>query len=690
MAAFSFEQEDNYSKDVQHLIDTFNPPPPKYEYIPVPDFQKFNHPKLEEDRYYDIEEQRWHEGYTNPMGEFVPPNHYYHIQNTTLKDINGNVFKPKWRDTDELMALWSLDSIKHGTSELVYKRREVGATAFYSNQGFWIWRIKPGSHCAFTSGKGQAGISSMFNDKILFTYNHFDKRVLNTNPVRINNSKTSTSLEVAMKVMTELERVETRTSSLIARETSEKPDSITNISGNRALYVYVDEAPLHERLEGFIGSIFPVINQGPKRTGLLVMAGTVEPGLTTEAIANFKKLIDRSVNLKLKTRFLPVWMGMFTKNGWSNKEAGLQWYEEQVLAAQDSGDFVSARNIRMQYPKDEQDIFDMASGTMFEADNIDILKRRRVELVDKNEEAQYKLVPTSNFYEMIPDTKRRDPEKEGGFWMIEPPRQGVSYYQAIDSIGSAKKDGGDKGSWIASIIFKGYDPVDPKRSYEPVCIYFERPQTIEAGYRNIVNQLRYYNKFDGVKETNYETNASTGSHFGTYLEKEGLYTKFANKRRDLSGKGYINTKKRGTAVTKDIREWQVKHANVFLRKYGANIRSLMLINQLLLDDEKNADIRDAFLVFMTSIPDFDKPIKPTQPNKFRTELVLVPDGNGRMVYQQRKIEIVPPQLQEDQDAFLNFEMELKRKYTTDSPYQKANGEEREKYNRLKALCGYAN
>jgi len=38
---------------------------------------------------------------------------------------------------------------------------------------------------------------------------------------------------------------------------------------------------------------------------------------------------------------------------------------------------------------------------------------------------------------------------------------------------------------------------------------------------------------------------------------------------------------------------------------------------------------------------------------------------------------------------LAFELELKRKYGFDKPYQKANGEEREKYNRLKALCGHA-
>lgn len=688
MAIFDFQQKPVYSKDVQHLIDIFDPPPPKYEFIPVPDFQKFNHPKVEEDRYYETEEQRWHEGFTNTMGEFVPPNQYFHIQNSTLKNIHGNVFKPKWRDTDELMALWSLDSIRSGTSELVYKRREVGATAFYSNQGFWLWRIKPGSHCAFTSGKGQAGISSMFNDKILFTYNHFDKHVLNINPVRINNSRTATSLEVALKVYNDFGQIESRTSSLIARETSEKPDSITNVSGNRALYVYVDEAPLHERLEGFIGSIFPVINEGPIRTGLLVMAGTVEPGLTNEQIANFKKLIDRSENLKLKTRFLPVWMGMFSKNGWSNKEAGLQWYNEQVIHAQDSGDYASARNFKMQYPKDEQDIFDLNAGTLFEPDVVEILKKRRTELMAKNEEGQYKLIALpNNGFDMIPDTKRRDPEKDGGFWMIEPPKRGITYFIAIDSIGSAKKDGADKGSWIASIVFKGADP--SANDFEPVCIYFERPQTIEAGYRNIVNQMRYYNEFDGVKEINYETAVATGDHFGTYLEKEGLYSKYATKRRDLSGKGWVNTKKRGTPVNDHTREWQVKHANMFLRKHGYNFRSLLVINQLLFDIDKNADVRDAFLVFMTSIPDFDKPVKKAAAPKWKTEIILVPDASGRMVYKTLRTEIIAPEMQDQyQDEFKEYEAELKKRYNTESPYQKANAEERERYSRLKALSGW--
>jgi hypothetical protein len=674
-----------FSKDVQHLIDTFNPPPPKWVHQPVPNFILSDHPKLEEDKYWDEENRRWVEGHINERGEYIPPNQYFYIQNCMLKDVNGNYLRPLWRDADEMMATWSLECLKSGESLLIYKRREVGATAFFSNQGFWIWRTMPGTHCAYTSGKGQTGITAMFNSKILFSFNNFNKNVINPNTIQMSNSQTKTAFTIPMIQRINGEDV-TKYCSLIARETSENPESVTNISGERAKYVYLDEGPLHTRLEKFLGSIFPVINEGVIRTGLMVIAGTVEPSLTETQISNFKKLITRSENLNLRTEILPVWVGMkyLDKNGWSNKEAGLLWYEEQKRKFQDSGDYIGARDFKMQYPRDEQDIFDINDGGMFEEATVEILKHRGNELQKMGDiEAQYKLIATSTGFEMLPDNKYRDPEKDGGFWMVEPPQQGITYYIAIDSIGSAKKDGGEKGSWIASVVFKAHDPAG--RHYEPVNIYFERPQTIEQGYRNIVNQFTFYNKFDGVKEINYETNAATGDHLGTFLEKEDLYKKYAAKRKDLSGKGWTNTKKRGTPVNEHTREWQLKQANIFLRKHGMHFRSLKLIKQLLLPSEENADIRDAFLVFMTSIPNFDKPVEKKTEIRYRTDVQLTRDAAGRTVYKTVKVPIFDPKAQLDKtpmDLFYEFDRELKERYG-EYGYQRGTAAEREKYRKLK-------
>jgi len=236
----------------------FDPPPPKWVYEPVPDFASMKHPKLEEDNYWEEQNRRWIEGYAGLTGA-----HYFYLQECFLNDIDGNVFRPAWRDVDELMFQWVDECMESGQSLLVYKRREVGATSVFANLPYWFMKVYPGCRIGLTSGKGNDGINGMFNDKVLFSYNRFNPVVFNTKPVQMNNTKNVTSLEVSLKVWNEnISTEELRTSVLFCKETSEKPDSPTNLSGRRYKYVYVDEGPLHNRVEDFLGSIFPAISKG--------------------------------------------------------------------------------------------------------------------------------------------------------------------------------------------------------------------------------------------------------------------------------------------------------------------------------------------------------------------------------------------------------------------------------------------
>ena len=227
------------------------------------------------------------------------------MQECFLNDIDGNVFRPAWRDVDELMFKWVDECMDSGQSLLVYKRREVGATSVFANLPYWFMKVYPGCRIGLTSGKGNDGINGMFNDKVLFSYNRFNPIVFNTKPVQMNNTKNVTSLEVSLKVWNEnISTEELRTSVLFCKETSEKPDSPTNLSGRRYKYVYVDEGPLHSRVEDFLGSIFPAISKGIDRTGLLVIAGTVEPKLTPNQVAAFYELIERSKNLNVRSEMV--------------------------------------------------------------------------------------------------------------------------------------------------------------------------------------------------------------------------------------------------------------------------------------------------------------------------------------------------------------------------------------------------
>jgi hypothetical protein len=676
---------DAYEKELQHLIDIFNPPPPKMAHIPQPNFKLDKHPQLSEDRYWDIEQQRWVEGYWNERGEFISGSLYYYIQNAWLNNNDGEVFHPKWRDTDELMDMWAFECLRDERSLLVYKKRDCGATSYFGNLPFYFMRTFPGCKIGIT-GKDQRNINAMFNDKILFTYNRFNPKVLNTIPVQLNNTTQKSALTVSLKVFDEdTQQTDTRTSIILTSETSEKPDSPNNLSGNRFKYVYVDEAALHKKIEPFLGSIFPALNRGHKRTGLLVMAGTIEPNLTSAEVSKFYELIQKTKNLNVRSEMVPVWLGLFEKNGYSNEAAGLLWYEHNVKKFEDAGDNAGKRAFKMQYPRNQQDIFEFSQGGMLEDDVNDILVATQKKLIDEGcPEAPYKLIPSGTGFEATPDTKSRPKDDqgnylEGGFWIIEPPKQGLIYYVAIDGISTGKQDGEEKGSWMASMIYKGFDPSGG--DYEPVGFYFERPKTVELGYIYTINLFKFYNKFGGVKEINFETAAATGSHFATFLEKEGLI-KYAMKRKDLSGLGYSNKNKLGTPVNEDTLEWQIRQANMFLRKYGRNIRSKLLIQHLLKPANENADLRSAFFNFMTCIPNFEKKVEKKIAPREISRVVVVRNADGSTSYKTEK-RVVQNRHEEEVGEFEAYINQLKAKYGEAYWYNNATGEEKQKYISLK-------
>lgn len=267
--------------------------------------------------------------------------------------------------------------------------------------------------------------------------------------------------------------------------------------------------------------------------------------------------------------------------------------------------------------------------------------------------------------------------------MIEPPEDGQQYYQDIDGAASGKIDGAEEGSWIASTIYKGTSLKGDH--YAPVCHYFERPDRLEDGYRNMVTQYRFYNKFGGMHHINYETNAGMGGNFGSYLDAEGLY-KAIMRRKDLTAKGFIDVNKLGTAVDPHVLDNLARKANIFLRRFAHHIRSRMLLAALVQPKGTNSDLRSNFLIFMASIAGWDKPQKQEKTRPTRTSLKLVKNAMGQNVWEQVKIPVsnqtVHPQ---DLSDITSYVAELKHKYGEHYWYNKANQEERDKYTQLKGM-----
>ncbi len=254
---------------------------------------------------------------------------------------------------------------------------------------------------------------------------------------------------------------------------------------------------------------------------------------------------------------------------------------------------------------------------------------------------QYKKVITAN----IPITKCKlvdingqvetSVNTKGNVFILEPPKNNVQYFLCIDGVATGTKSGETKGSNVAGTIVKMFDPSGD--SYAPVCIYTERPETVEQSYFNLVSQAKYYNKFGGLKGVMAEANAGTSDHFSVFLKKQGL-EKFIMSRQDLSGKGNSNTKKSFQYISVEVRDWQIRQANIFIRKYIDVLKMPQLLLDLMSPLNQNADILDSWLMwFIAAGADFDKPYVPPRVQQRRQIRVLCQDSSGRVSYEWRYV-----------------------------------------------------
>lgn len=646
------------------IIDHISPPAPRWVYQPPPSFKT----ETERLKYYlDQEYPRWVEGYQGLTGQ-----HYFYMQQCWLKDVDGNIFHPEWRDVDEFIFQKIDYCINNGRGLLVYKRREVGATSIFAGGlPFWFARIYPGCLINMTS-KDRDGYVRMFDDKVMTCYNNIDEYVMNRTPLNKNNTKNQSFLKLAMKKRYDDGTSKVHETTLNLVETSETEDSVTKFSGGRGKYSYVDEAPLHKRIKKLIRSMEATLMKGTEKKGFLAMAGTVEDKLSNKEIADFKDLIHDVKAFDIDDLFVPAWMGLITQNGHSDEKAGTEWVLKKLEEKEKSSDPHDARAWRMNYPLSTSDIFQFSQGGMFEEDVAAMLQHTMDRLMnDGCPEAPYQIFAYGDSYEAKPSV-------DGDFYLIEAPKKGIIYYCTIDSIGAGTDDGAEQGSKYAAIIFKGFDPAGG--SFEPVCTYYKRPKSVEQAYTATSIMMNWYNKFGGFKEVNYESNMATGDHFGTFLKRTGLY-KFAAPRRDVSGKGIINTDKKGQPVNEPVKEWQIKQANVFLRKYGPNIRSKLLLLDLMKKESENADLRSAFFMFMISMWDFDKPVRQVKRQEYKTITRLV-NENGYNVYRQFKMPVGSDEANDySRDQFNSFVDGLSQSLGVDW-YNAMNADQRKRYEEL--------
>jgi hypothetical protein len=569
---------------------------------------------------------KWIEG----VGD-IPGTLYHKIQEQKIKDRDlGDIFRPQCRDVDLLIHQTIRDCRKAGEALIIVKGRGVGLSTEMGTLSNYFMKCYPGTTTLLTSQEKQK-IASLFSEKVAITFDQYDDDI---KPVEVNRNETSGQcyLKVEQKQI-DAEGVEVfNTSQILCRETSDSPGSASAFSGQGAIFGAYDELFLHKRRKELVrSSTSCFVNQRTRvTTGFLLAGGTCEDTLTNTQLSELSVMIEevnakgRLETMKAKLLFIPSWYGTFMTNGWSDEKKAMEWWHKEIEELEKLKDGAAVRAFRMNNPMSLDDIFELSRGGLFE-DDVALKIKEQHNIVRKTIQP----VQRCNLIDMGGNIIKQFNDK-GTMTILENPKPSVGYCLVIDGVATGSKAGNEKGSSVAAHIIKGFDPAGD--SYSPVATYKERPKTIEQSYISLLSMAKYYNQYIGLQGIMAEANAGTADHFSTFLDKNNM-SKFIINRQDLSGKGHSNTRKLFQYVTVDVRDFQMKSANPFLRKYIGNIKMLSLLEDMMKSVSENADELDAWLMWFTTPfgRDYDKPAKPPRKEIERMIPRVSRDAQGRTI-----------------------------------------------------------
>lgn len=595
--------------------------PPIYTWRPTPVFRT----TLEKQKYWAQQKKYWLEGWNH-----LPGTLYHYLQEQKIKDrVSGKTIRPIPRESD----LWIHEEVRNCRTlkcpSAMIKTRGIGLSSLGGSLINYFMRTYPGSTSLVTSAD-QPRISKLYTDKIKVTHENYNPDI-KYEISKLNEAQLKTYLQLEVKHLDDTGQETISYSDIFCNQTSASDDAAASFSGTGAIFGFYDELPLNKRRKKLLqSSVECYRNQLTGEVdGFLLTGGTCEDILTNEELLEFQKLVLDAAAYNMRVFFIPYWWRFMDENGNVDRKKGEEWYKKERDRFENLEDQSHLRAFMKNNPGSLADIFDLAKGGLFEDDVADKIEQQHkiiISLKDEPLEVPHKLVEMNGEVEFVPD-------KNGVIFIKEKPKEGVQYYEVIDGVATGSKAGNEEGSNVAGLIMKMFDPSG--YSYSPVALYYERPKVIEQSYFKLTTLAKGYDRFGGLKGIMAEANAGTADHFSTHLEKLGM-GKYIMNRKDLSGKGNSNTKKNFQYVTIDVRDWQIRQANIFLRKYIASIRMKRVLEDLLKGSMENADIRDAFLMFFVAAgANFDKQV--TKEIAKPREIVTLENHNGRNVWVKKTV-----------------------------------------------------
>ena len=612
------------------IIDKVKPASPKWVApIPKPLFKT----SLEKERYWEKEKLRWREGYGDGEAR-ISGMHYFYLTQGWLKDgSDGTLIRPSYRDNDEWIinplhdAFWGLQNHVG-----LVKRREIGATSIGAGLlPAYTTRMFPSSTFGMTSCD-QPRIFKAFSDKTEVFIKRLDADIRPVFDRTVGFKENATRQQVFQRLPWVVKDPETGLpdyaySELFARETSDTEESAKAFSGSRMRAGYYDEFPLHKRKAKLLGSSTSCYMKGTEQSGLLFWAGTVEEGITPEQINELQKLVRQSEILKFNIIFAPAWWGLkLDKNGISDKEAGIRWVMEERERLDKLEDKAYLKNFIKNYPLTLDEIFELGGSSRFDEYAVQAINDQK-----KAIDAKMESIPLYSIKSASGETKAV-PTNVGGTYILEHPKPNVDYIFGYDGIATSKLTSSDNAnSKLALVGMKGIDPQSDLQ-FAPVLKYSERPKSIEDANKNVLEIMKYYNKYGRAKIMG-EVNGA-GEHMIKMLMNAGMKSCIMV-RKDLTKKGNVDTNKFWFYRNDKILDWQNETLNIYYKNYAGMVWFRSLLEDAGLADDDNKDEEDALKACLYGWGTGDLYGEPVKEKKLKKVMIIVGYENGVPVWEER-------------------------------------------------------
>lgn len=610
--------------------------PPKFQYSQYEDEHKdWIAAKRGESAWRVEQRRRWKDGHAGLTGI-----HYFYLTQMKIKDAEGNLIRPMWRDVDEIILDKFLECSENETDLYVFKRREIGLSSVFGGLiPLWVSIMYAGSTCLMTSAD-LTRVTDLMANKFVAQWGSLDDWC------RSKKLTYEKSKGIKVAELDEDGKETGNVADIVCRQTSQDKKDATNLEGARAKYAFLDELFLHPYPEEVRGSVESCLMGGMGRVGIMVAGGSAN-SISRLGLKEATRIVESAKGGMTEVLFISGAMGItsatirdekgkktgtenFCINGWSDvarAEAYIDWQREIYDLSTDKR---ALNSFVKRYPKTLDEILQSDEVGVIPKDVADRIPDQELEL--KNNPRNIRRIKiTDNGEGTISFVN--DPK---GYWLIaEPPVKGMTYEMGTDCIPMLMKkdettmdpEGTERSmhcSAIKCVETNSYVALLLVRSSDEKMLYNEtmKGQLLYNGCLNMFERNR-----GDVLYLEYKNN--------------NMLSMLAYQPQWIGSKGYKKNTVRGVYKDGNNTEKIYNAGFGYFREYMQNVDFPIILEQLRNFGLENTDVIDA--IMMCEVLSRGREISDGKRAEFAMKVkyknmpYTTTDRHGRRVVRYRKV-----------------------------------------------------